>query len=300
MKRALATTLALAVSGSLLTLVPAAAHSDPPAGPRVADPTPGADAAVPDRRRTRQAGGYQWPVALQVADLWYYENPPGGVPAQQFASARVRQDARDGTVDAWVTLAAMPAQPSNSNVMVWFGTSNPDTDTCDAQSEHAVYWETWGASAPNLDRNGAQMRLYDFPLPGARTTLWDCAYAETRSLDFETLYDVRSNFLSQVLARPRLVVKAANKRVAPRRFVRLPVRVTNKASALGKAPGVRLTWRGRGLTVRGGHKLGTIRPGKTERQVLRVRLDRRRKAVLKLVVKTGDIRKVKRVVIRPR
>jgi hypothetical protein len=309
MKRSLATTLALAVSGSLVILSPAAARSAP-TGETDGDPGPSAgpeadglrsgDAALPERRHGRQARGYQWPVALQVADLYFYEDPPTGVAAQQFASARVRQDRRDGTVNAWITLRAAPSQPSNSWVVVSFGTSNPATGTCEAEADHGVAWHTWGVDEQHLDRNGAQMRLYDYPLPGARTLQWDCAFAQTWTLDWATQYDGRSNYLRRVLARPGLVVKAANKRVTPKRFVRLPVRVKNKASALGKAPGVRLTWRGKGLTVRGSHRLGAIKPGRTQRKTLRVRLDRRRKAVLKLVVKTGDIRKVKKVVIRPR
>jgi hypothetical protein len=309
MKRSLATTLALAVTGSLVTLAPAAARSAS-AEPGVGDPGPHTvaradaaaerEAAIPSEA-PRVAGRYRWPVALQVADLWYYDNPPStDVLARQFASVRVRQDVRYGTVNAWVILKGAPDQASNGKVVVWFGRSNPETNVCDAQAEHGVAWDTWGTSAPHVDRNGARMRLYDWPLPGARTTRWNCAFAETRSLDFGTVYDVRSNFLSQVLARPKLKVKAHGKRVKPRAWVRVPVKITNQKAALGKAPKVRLKWSGRGLTVRGNRKVGTIKPGKSARRVLRVRLDRRSKAVLKLVVKTGDIRKVKKVAIRPR
>lgn len=246
-----------------------------------------------------------WPVRKRTAVTVADTTVPVGTPAaQRLASATIVQDLVRGSISATVRLQAAPTADEDANVVVALGRISADGRWCTSVGDAGAYWQTYGASAPGLVRDGARMELVHFPSADARKDQFDCAFAETwsypdgRPAELETLLAGRSTAqLRPTYDKPRLTVKAPKKTPAKvNRWQKVKVKVRNGNPRV-TAPGVRVKIAGKKVASKTA-KLGKVRPGKQKSVKVRFRVRPGHQGRAKVVVSTKNVTKRKQIRLR--
>lgn len=257
-------------------------------------------------RRQAAKGKRAWPTKKVVgATVKYMADSPVAAPAQVLKSARVVQDVVNSTFSADITLKASPTASTDSWVRVGFGKARSDGHcyTIVGDGGSNVYWTAYGTDVLNLDREGAHMRLINFPSAAAGKDQFDCAFVETYEVlpddapedEVAEVYSGRGDYsLARTFDKPKLELtapKRVNVKVGTWKTVKVRVR---NASSRVTAPGVKVTVKGKKVTARAA-KLGKLRPGKSKTAKVRIKVARGFKAKAKIRVVTKTLTKSRKL-----
>ncbi len=244
--------------------------------------------------RTERAVAKHWPVRLRTGRATHRLATPSGDPSQNIVSAKMVQDRLTGRLYADVVLAGTPTAATDSRLRVGFGRYVTDTAGTYCSSPGGAYVDvsSYGAS------EGAQAKYY-VPLDAMKTGTFNCALAGVLSLDGATTYDlVQADTLTEARQRPLLEFRFKGKRLKPRGYTRVPIRIVNRAATVATAPKVRLIIKTRGVSVRYNPRVGTIKPGQAKRGVIFVKDTRRGVGKVTLIAKSREYRKKVTVKVR--
>ncbi|WP_235738670.1 hypothetical protein [Nocardioides alcanivorans] len=304
--------LVIALAVSLVALTPAAsvaADSAPPPGadaPAASAHAHAAPMSQAARLRTTAERKGKWPVKQRVGVTLPVGTPstPSTPLPQRLAAATITQDLVRGTISAKVKLRGKPTPTLDSMVIVALGKVTPDGTWCQSPWETTVYWYAYGTHAPGLKRNGASMELIHFREDLAKQDMFDCAYAQTWRIEPEgsdpyvVQFDGRtSDGLTAVLDKPNFKVKAPGKvKAKVKRWQQIKVKVTNKNQRV-TAPKVKVKVKGKKVTSKVA-KIGKLKPGKSRKVKVRMRVAPGHKGTAKIVVNSQGAKSSKKIRLR--
>ncbi|MCW2813546.1 MAG: hypothetical protein JWN84_1001 [Nocardioides sp.] len=311
--RLLASSTALAVTASLLLLVPGTATAADDRGSleptaRSGDGITVVDGAASSRDFVRLGASAPagrastWPIGGGRATLTGTTVPaPTAAPAQQLVGARMAHyRVYGGVMEGVVSLAAAPdpADPATHALIVMrWGTISDST--CSSPEGGAIaFSNTDTDTVSNPVYAGDRITVKPTRLPAARTARWNCAFVDSRSLDGATLNDDLIGRASLFRQKPDLSIRVKGRELRARGFTRIPVIIKNSRDTVATAPRVRLTVIGRGVAVRYNPRVGTIKPGTTRRGAIFVKDTRRGIGYVTLKLRTKTLRLKLRVAVR--
>ena len=310
--RSLAPATALAVTASLLLLVPATATADDSAsleptarsgdGITVVDGTASSRDFVRLGAEAPSGRASTWPIGGGRATLTGTTIPsPTAPPAQQLVGARMAHyRVYGGVMEGVVSLAAAPdpADPATQSVILMRWGTISGTTCMSPDGGGVAFTNTDTDTVSNPVYAGDRITVKPTRLPAARTATWNCAFVDSRSMDGATLHDDLIGRSSLFRQKPDLSIRVKGRQLRARGFTRVPVIIKNSRDTVATAPRVRLTVIGRGVAVRYNPRVGTIKPGTTRRGAIFVKDTRRGIGYVTLKLRSKTLRLKLRVAVR--
>ncbi|WP_139984254.1 hypothetical protein [Nocardioides litoris] len=240
-----------------------------------------------------------WPVRTRTGAATVHSTgyPAGGDPSRYLTSVRATQDRLTGRMYVDAVFQAAPTAATDSRLRVGFGTIVTDAagSRCVPPGGSYADVHSWGTSAAY---QGARVSYY-LEMASMRTGAFTCLVAGVLSGDAATTYDIVVGApLAEVRQRPVLAFSTPGKRLKPRGFTRIPLKILNSGGTVATAPSVRLRIKAKGVAVRYNRKVGTIAPGAAKRGAIFVKDVRRGTGKITLIATSRDY--TKRVTIKVR
>lgn len=309
---------ALAVTAALVPFTGASASAAADPSPR---PVPGAssaitisDTAASSRSFTRLAGpaggdtsarAATWPIGggrTGTMTRSNVESPLGTLPQQITAASlsfyRVYGGVIEGTIDLGGRLVV--GDPATHSVIVAY-LGNISAGACYSPAGSSISIDNYDndPAASNPVYNGTRITVRPTKFPAARTASYDCAFVQSKSLTDGSTYDGVEGAATLFRQKPILTISAKGKRLQPRGFTRVPIKVCNSADTVATAPKVRMKARTKKVAIRFNPRIGTIKPGTCKKGPIFVRKTARGVGKVTLIVSSKNYRVKETFTVRP-
>lgn len=308
--RLLGATTAVAVAVALAPGLPSASAAEPPTPKPATAAAPDGitigDTAVSSTSFTTltakpAARPATWPIGGGAANLTVHPDPPTGAPAQQrFARVQMwHYRAYGGVTRAVVDMAAAPTPATRTAILLAFGRIS-GTQCVSAAGHNYNFSSTDVDNQNNPVYSGRRITVRPFRFAAARTATWNCAFAQSVRISDGVKLDSVAGGSSLFRQTPLLSIRVKGRTLKRRGYTKVPVIIRNSPATIATAPNVRISWKAKGVRVRGKKKVGTIRPGTGKRGAIYVKDVRRGNGKIKLTVKSRTYSRSLTVTVRER